>query len=252
MRAAAYGGRRPLYPRLLRLRYLRMGALNSFLLFEGMIALAALLAFAELVSWWAMAALPLTVAAMVKLNDLVTGEFAGVAGRAVAMGRGVVSPAPGPVPVVAPALMLVGPRRSGTPASSTNWRPEPPRAGSAPARGVAAVPTDRPARAVPGARRGTAGPPLAERVPEAAGESRSGRVATGVVYVGVVSSGAVFDLGGQDGQWGAAAASTSQRAGSRQPEAGRHSAYRWAGGRGSGGGRHARVDGTGLARFRIR
>ena len=45
----------------------------SFLLFECMIAIAALLALAELVSWWAVAALPAAVAAMVKVNDLVSG-----------------------------------------------------------------------------------------------------------------------------------------------------------------------------------
>jgi hypothetical protein len=47
----------------------------SFLLFEGVIAAAVLLALAELVSWWAVGALPVAVAAMVKLNDLVTGAL---------------------------------------------------------------------------------------------------------------------------------------------------------------------------------
>jgi hypothetical protein len=45
----------------------------SFLLFEGMVAVAVLLALAELTSWWAVAALPAAVAAMVKLNDVVAG-----------------------------------------------------------------------------------------------------------------------------------------------------------------------------------
>src|SRR5947208_281674 len=67
--------RRPLYARMLGLRYVRPSALMSFLLCECAIALAALLALAELVSWWAVAVLPLSIAAMVKLNDLVTGAI---------------------------------------------------------------------------------------------------------------------------------------------------------------------------------
>lgn len=63
------------YARMLRLRYVQPGGLLSFLLFECVIAGAALLALAELVSWWAVAALPLAVAAMVKLNDLVSGAM---------------------------------------------------------------------------------------------------------------------------------------------------------------------------------
>ncbi|WP_205864117.1 hypothetical protein [Planosporangium mesophilum] len=49
----------------------------SFLLFECMVALAVLLGLAELTSWWAVAALPVAVAAMVKLNDLVAGAVGG-------------------------------------------------------------------------------------------------------------------------------------------------------------------------------
>ena len=67
--------RRPLYTRALGLRYVRPSALLSFLLFECMIALAALLALAELVSWWAVVVLPVSVAAMVKVNDVVTGAM---------------------------------------------------------------------------------------------------------------------------------------------------------------------------------
>jgi hypothetical protein len=67
--------RRPLYARLLGLRYVRPSALMSFLLFECAIAVAALLALAELVSWWAVAVLPLSIAAMVKLDDVVTGTM---------------------------------------------------------------------------------------------------------------------------------------------------------------------------------
>jgi hypothetical protein len=49
----------------------------SFLLFECMVAMAVLLGLAELTSWWAVAALPVAVAAMVKLNDLVAGAVGG-------------------------------------------------------------------------------------------------------------------------------------------------------------------------------
>jgi hypothetical protein len=60
---------------VLRLRYVRPGGLMSFVLFEGVIGTATLLALAELVTWWAVAALPAAVAAMVKLNDLVSGAM---------------------------------------------------------------------------------------------------------------------------------------------------------------------------------
>jgi hypothetical protein len=53
----------------------------SFVLFECMIAVAVLLALGELVSWWAVPALPLAVAAMVKLNDLVSGAMSRNAAR---------------------------------------------------------------------------------------------------------------------------------------------------------------------------
>jgi hypothetical protein len=49
----------------------------SFVLFECVIAVAVLLALAELASWWVVAALPAAVAVMVKLNDLVTGGQVG-------------------------------------------------------------------------------------------------------------------------------------------------------------------------------
>jgi hypothetical protein len=64
------------YARALRLRHVRPGGLMSFLLFECVIALAVLLALAELVSWWAVALLPAAVATMVKINDLVSGATA--------------------------------------------------------------------------------------------------------------------------------------------------------------------------------
>jgi hypothetical protein len=43
--------------------------------FEGSIALAVLMALTELVSWWVVLVLPLAVAGMVKLNDLIAGTL---------------------------------------------------------------------------------------------------------------------------------------------------------------------------------
>lgn len=62
---------RPLYARFLGLRFVNPGGVLCFLFFEGTIALAVLLALAELVTWWAVLVLPVVVAAMVKLNDMV-------------------------------------------------------------------------------------------------------------------------------------------------------------------------------------
>ncbi len=62
---------RPLYARVLGLRFVNPGGVLCFLFFEGAVALAVLLALAELVRWWAVLVLPAVVAAMVKLNDLV-------------------------------------------------------------------------------------------------------------------------------------------------------------------------------------
>src|SRR6185312_5733423 len=66
-------GRAPIYARLLRLRRLKITGLMSFLLLECTIAVAILLALAELVSWWAVPLLPVLVAVMVKVNDMVGG-----------------------------------------------------------------------------------------------------------------------------------------------------------------------------------
>ena len=66
-------GRPPLYPRVLRLRYIRPGGLLCFLYFEGALALGVLLALAELAPWWGALVLPVVVALMVKINDTVAG-----------------------------------------------------------------------------------------------------------------------------------------------------------------------------------
>jgi hypothetical protein len=66
-------GHRPLYARLLRLRHITPSGLLCFVFLEGAVALGVLLALAELVSWWGVIVLPLTVAVMVKLNDVIAG-----------------------------------------------------------------------------------------------------------------------------------------------------------------------------------
>jgi hypothetical protein len=70
------GYRRPLYARALRLRYIRPGSLMCSALFEGVIGLAVLLSLAELVSWWSILVLPVLVAVLVKVNDIISGAFA--------------------------------------------------------------------------------------------------------------------------------------------------------------------------------
>jgi len=72
---------RPLYARVLGLRYLRPGGMLCFVYLEGTFALSLLLALAELVSWWVVLILPVSVALMVKVNDLVAGAVARSAAR---------------------------------------------------------------------------------------------------------------------------------------------------------------------------
>ncbi|GAA4962125.1 hypothetical protein GCM10025331_61970 [Actinoplanes utahensis] len=66
---------RPLYSRALRLRHLAPSGLLCFVFLEGAVVLGLLLALAELVSWWGVLVLPVTVALMVKFNDLVAGAL---------------------------------------------------------------------------------------------------------------------------------------------------------------------------------
>lgn len=73
---------RPLYARALGLQYLRPSGMLCFFYFEGAIALGTLLALAELVSWWAVVVLPVSIAAMVKINDVIAGFGARAAARA--------------------------------------------------------------------------------------------------------------------------------------------------------------------------
>jgi hypothetical protein len=101
--------RQPLYARMLRLRHLAPSGFLCFVFLEGAVALGALLALAELVSWWGVLVLPVTVAAMVKLNDIVAGTLIRPAGR-VAGG-----PATGRSPVDARPAALRPPVDGGDP-----------------------------------------------------------------------------------------------------------------------------------------
>lgn len=81
---------RPLYARALRLDYLQLSGVACLFLFEGMIALAVLLSLAELVAWWSVIILPLTVAILVKINDAVASLFGrSKMGRRLSLARGV-------------------------------------------------------------------------------------------------------------------------------------------------------------------
>jgi len=86
---------RPLYSRMLRLHHLSPSGLLCFVFLEGAIALGILLALAELVSWWGVIVLPVTVALMVKLNDVIAGSLT--------------RPAPAPPPVAARAQVVGAP-----------------------------------------------------------------------------------------------------------------------------------------------
>lgn len=72
---------RPMYARALGLRHLHPGGMLCFAYLEGSVALSLLLALAELVSWWVVLILPVSVALMVKVNDWVAGAVARAAAR---------------------------------------------------------------------------------------------------------------------------------------------------------------------------
>lgn len=65
--------RRPWYARALRLRHLYLSHAWCVVFFEGALALGVLMALTELVSWWVVPVLPVAVAVMVKLNDVIAG-----------------------------------------------------------------------------------------------------------------------------------------------------------------------------------
>jgi hypothetical protein len=72
---------RPLYAKALFLRNIDPSPIMCFVFFEGAIALGVALWLAELGEWWAAVLLPITVAAMVKLNDVLAGRTGRRAGR---------------------------------------------------------------------------------------------------------------------------------------------------------------------------
>lgn len=93
----------PLYARMLGLRHLAPSGFLCFVFLEGAVALGILLALAELVSWWGVLVLPLTVAVMVKLNDVVAGVLAKPTAAAPRKpGIGTVAPPP---PMLRPAVI---------------------------------------------------------------------------------------------------------------------------------------------------
>jgi hypothetical protein len=78
-RRAGVARDQPLYARILRLRHLAPSGFLCFVFLEGAVALGVLLALAELVSWWGVLVLPVSIAGMVKLNDVIAGMLAGAA-----------------------------------------------------------------------------------------------------------------------------------------------------------------------------
>lgn len=72
---------RPRYVQVLRVRFLQLSGPLCFLFFEGSIVLGVLLMLAELTRWPVLFVLPATVAAMVKVNDVVAGTLAGSGGK---------------------------------------------------------------------------------------------------------------------------------------------------------------------------
>lgn len=66
-------GKRPLYPRLLRLRNVHPNGWQRAALGEGALAVAVVLVLADLASAWTLLALPLGVAVVVKAHDVLAG-----------------------------------------------------------------------------------------------------------------------------------------------------------------------------------
>ena len=64
-----------MYWRLLRLRHVRPNGWMRALFVEGSVGLAVVLVLAEKASIWAVVALPVLVAVLVKANDLIAGAL---------------------------------------------------------------------------------------------------------------------------------------------------------------------------------
>ena len=69
--------RKPIYPRLLRLRHVHPNAWQRALFGEGAIGAALLLVAADVATAWTILVLPVAVAVVVKANDLVAGALVG-------------------------------------------------------------------------------------------------------------------------------------------------------------------------------
>ena len=65
--------KKPLYPRLLRLRHIHPNAWQRAALGEGALGVGVLLAMADLASAWTIVALPVAVAGVVKAHDALQG-----------------------------------------------------------------------------------------------------------------------------------------------------------------------------------
>lgn len=74
--AAPAPKKKPLYPRLLRLRHVAPNAWQRAALGEGALAVAAVLVLADLASAWTLLVLPLAVAVVVKAHDVLAGLLA--------------------------------------------------------------------------------------------------------------------------------------------------------------------------------
>lgn len=66
-------GRRSIYARLLRLHHLQPNGWQRAVLAEGSLTVAVLLVLADVATAWSLLVLPATVAAVVKLDDLLVG-----------------------------------------------------------------------------------------------------------------------------------------------------------------------------------
>ncbi|MEV0718752.1 hypothetical protein [Asanoa sp. NPDC050611] len=64
---------RPFYARALRLKHIHPSSTVCFVFLEGATAFAIILALAELIPFWGVVLLPVCIAAMVKVNDVVAG-----------------------------------------------------------------------------------------------------------------------------------------------------------------------------------
>lgn len=67
--------RPPLYAQTLRLRHTQPGAAACCVLFEGSMVMGGLLSLSELAGSWALAGMPITVAALVKVTDAAFGAL---------------------------------------------------------------------------------------------------------------------------------------------------------------------------------